>query len=235
MKKSETLRRRRLGDVQRLLRSRYRYSLPDDDAGREDLRELLLLASLAYNPERSMGNTIQHWAPWMDKTEAEQLMDDVNRTPDYLRKPSARVLGERLRLTSKERTELGIVTIRPFDMTDEQLLEQRKAKDAERKWRKRRATKMKPREAYLANCKSRTKPWEKRGETRRTWYRNEAKRMAQVVGTGVSAVKITNGEDRLVPLRSVESQQEGLSRKQVAGGRKQSKQRKQRKQGRKAA
>jgi hypothetical protein len=36
------------------LRKRYGHSLPDDDAGREDLRELLLLASLAYNPERTL-------------------------------------------------------------------------------------------------------------------------------------------------------------------------------------
>jgi hypothetical protein len=215
MSKAETLRRRRLGDLQRLLRRRYVYRLPDDDAGREDLRELLLLASLAYNPERTMRKTIEVWAPWMDKTEAEQLIDDVNRTPIFLRKPSARVLGERLRLTDRERQELAIVTIRPCDLTDEQLLERRKAKDADRKWRKRRAAKMKPPEAWLANCKSRTKPWIKRRMSRATWYREQAK-LRQIHETGVSAIKLTNGEDRLVSLESVESQQEGLSRKEVA-------------------
>jgi hypothetical protein len=215
MNEKEKLRRRRLSDVQRLLRDRYGHTLSDDDAGREDLRELLLLASLAYNPERSMRKTIEVWAPWMDKAEAEQLIDDVNRTPIYLRKPSARDLGNRMNLTDEKRQKLAIVTIKPADMTDEQLLERRKAKDAARKWRKRRAAKMKPREAWLANCKSRTKPWIKRRMSRATWYREQAK-LRQVRETCVSAIKFTNGEDRLVSFQSVESQQEGLSRKEVA-------------------
>jgi hypothetical protein len=48
----EAIRRRRLGDLQRLFRDRYGCVLPDADDGREDLWELLLVASLAYNPER---------------------------------------------------------------------------------------------------------------------------------------------------------------------------------------
>jgi hypothetical protein len=98
MSKEETIRRLRLGDLQRFLRKRYGHSLPDDDAGREDLRELLLLASLAYNPERTMRSMIKTWVKWMAQTEAEQLMDDITRTPIYLRKPSARLLGDRLGL-----------------------------------------------------------------------------------------------------------------------------------------
>jgi hypothetical protein len=157
----------------------------------------------------------------MDKTEAAQMIDVVNRTPDYLRKTKPRVLGDKLRLTDHERTALGIATIRPFDVTDEELLERRKAKDAERKWRKRRAAKKKPREAWLANCKSRTKPWERDGIGRRQWERRRAaaRQMSQTDVASVSAVKITNGEDRLASLESVESQQGGLSRKQVAAGR----------------
>jgi hypothetical protein len=229
MSKPETLRRRRLGDLQRLLRHRYQRSvLSDDDAGREDLRELLLLASLAYNPERTMRKTIESWAPWMDKAESGQVIDDVNRTPIYLRKPSARVLGERMRLTSQERKELAIVTIRPFDRTDEELVAERKAKDTERKWRKRLAAKMKPREAWLANCKSRTKPWKRFGISRRTWERRQAK-LSQVPVAGVSAVKFNKRRTDLRHPVLVESQQEGLPRKQVAAARKG------RKQGRKAA
>ena len=40
------IRRLRLGDVQKVLRQRYGHTLPDDDAGREDLRELLMPISL---------------------------------------------------------------------------------------------------------------------------------------------------------------------------------------------
>lgn len=213
--KEETLRRRRLGDLQRLYRHRYgRTLLPDDDAGREDLRELLLIASLAYNPERTMRNTIGNWAPWMDKEEATQMIDDVNRTPIYERKTKARELGDRLRLTDYERKTLAIVTIRPFDVTDDELLKRRKAKDAERKWRKRREAQKKPRDAWLATHQiSRQQPWKKRGISRATWYRRRAKPVRQVRETGVSAIKFNTVKDGLV---SVESQRRGSWRKGVA-------------------
>ena len=136
---NERFRRCRLGELRRLFRDRWGAVLPDDDAGREDLRELLLLASMAFNPDRNMRNVLSQAAPWMDAKEAAELIDDVNRTPTYLRKPSARILGDRLRLTSEERHRLGIRTIRPFDRTDAELKAERKAKDSERKWRKRRA------------------------------------------------------------------------------------------------
>jgi len=219
--KAEMLRRQRLGDLQRLYRQRYRRNsliLTDDDAGREDLRELLLVASMAYNPERMMRITIANWAPWMDKAETAQMIDDVNRAPTYLRKPNARTLGDRLRLTDHERTTLAIQTIRPFDLTDKQLIERRKARDAERKWRKRRAAKMKPRDAWLANCKSRTRPWQRKDQSRAQWYRDEAKKrtkMRQVHETGVSAVKFNTGKDRPVSLESLESQK----RKRTVEGR----------------
>src|SRR5262245_11939802 len=203
--KGETLRRRRLGDLQRLLRHRHhgRTLLTDDNAGREYLRELLLVACMAFNPGRMMRNTIGNWAPWMDKTEAAQMIDDVNQTPTYLRKPSARVLGDRLRLTDYERQTLGIVTMRPFDVTDEQLIERRKAKDNARKWRKRRKAKKKPRDAWLATHQiSRQQPWRRRGMSRASWYRRRAKLVRQISETGVSAVKFNTGEDRLVSLES---------------------------------
>ena len=197
----ERFRRCRLGELRRLFRDRYGPALPDDDAGREDLRELLLLASMAFNPERNMRNVLSQAAPWMVRAETAQLIDDVNRTPIYLRKPSARILGDRLRLTSEERHRLAIRTIRPFDRTDAQLEADRKAKDAQRKWRKRRAAEMKPRDAWLANCKSRLKPWERAKMSRTTWYRKRAKertKVRQVSETGVSAVKFNTVTDRLV-------------------------------------
>lgn len=215
---NEVTRRIRLGDLQRLLRHRYRRNdceLTDCDAGREDLYELLLPISLGQGHARKMRNAIEIWAPWMSASEAQELIDQVNRTPDYMRKPKKRILGERMSLTDLERTALGIRTIAPIDMTDEQLKERRKAKDAERKWRKRRAARMKERNAWLANCKSRLKPWKKAGISRPTWYRRQAKLVRQVSETGVSAIKITIGEDRLVSRSKVRGSKR-KSRKQRA-------------------
>ena len=103
MSKAEIMRRLRLGDLQKVLRNHYGHTLPDDDAGREDLFELLLIASLGPEGERKMANAIEVNAPWMGADEASQLTDQINRIPTYLRKRTARELGNRLRVTNHER------------------------------------------------------------------------------------------------------------------------------------
>ena len=50
--KSEMIRRLRLGDLRRLLRDRNGAVLPDDDAGREYLLELLLPISVGPPPHQ---------------------------------------------------------------------------------------------------------------------------------------------------------------------------------------
>jgi hypothetical protein len=194
--RDESIRRLRLGDLRRLLRSRYGIILPDDDAGRDDLQELLLPISLGAHGDCSkMRNVIEVWAPWMGTDEAEKLIDRVSQMPDYQRKPSAKELGERMNLTAQEREACGIRTIRPAGMTDEALAERRRAKDRARKQRKRRAAGMRSRTTYLAGSLSKTKPWKAEGISERTWYR---KRHCQI-GRGVSAIKLSSTEDRVLP------------------------------------
>src|SRR5262249_24458783 len=101
-----------------------------------------------------------------------QLIDDVNRTPNYLRKLKARSLGEKLGLLNHERIRLGLRTSAPIDMTDEQLEEQRR----DRKWRgeqrRRRGKGVKPRDVWLAvNSLAQSKPWDVAGISRATWFR----------------------------------------------------------------
>ena len=138
-----------------------------------------------------MKNAIEIWAPWMDAGEALEFINRVNRAPDYLRKPSASVLGEKLRLLNHEREALGIRTIKPVDLTDEQLAEQRKAKKRASDERRRRKAGKKPRETYLANALTRLKPWEAEGVSRRTWFRNR--------GTGQRSIKLTTSCRSLGP------------------------------------
>ena len=210
--KDERIRRMRLGDLQRHLRSRYGPVLPDDDSGRDDLFELLLPISLGQGHARKMKNAIEIWAPWMSAGEAQALIDRVNRTPDYLRKPNARILGDKLGLLNHERETLGIRTIKPADMTDEQLTEQRKTKERVRKWRERRRDGREDREAWLANSRERLRPWEKLKQSRSTWYRNRAKLRETDHETSVSAIKLTIRAEQ--PVSSIK---ERLSpRKQVS-------------------
>ena len=129
MSRAEIIRRLRLGDLQKFLRFRYGHTLPDDDAGREDLHELLLPISLGTNGHWSkMKNAIEVWAPWMDSGEAMQVIDRVNRAPRHLRQPTARQVGDRLSVTNQERECLKLKTIKPVDMTDKQLADFRKVK-----------------------------------------------------------------------------------------------------------
>ena len=168
--KNERIRRLRLRDMRNYLRCRYGNVLPNDDAGREDLRELLLPISVGPYPAIKIPKAIELWAPWMSPAEAGELIDAINLMPIWLRKPSARELGKRLRVTNQMRQQWGLWTIRPCDLTDEQLAEWRKARDRERKRRKRQQT----RAQYLAgfaNSERQTKPWLALGIKRRAYYK----------------------------------------------------------------
>src|SRR5262245_6253227 len=138
--KREALRRARLGDLRRLYQARYGTAgFPQDSAGREDLLELLFCTSMAPAASEKKGlSTIELWAPWMSREEAEALMRHVHSLPFYERTPTARTLGNRVRLTNVDRERLRLFTIKPFDMTDVQLAEQSKARRRMRCERKRR-------------------------------------------------------------------------------------------------
>jgi hypothetical protein len=94
MSKSEMLRRLRLGDLKRILRSRYGHILPDDDAGHADLELLLDVVSFVPNARYRMKNIIETWAPWMDAAASYELVEAVLRRPDYLGKLKADQLGK---------------------------------------------------------------------------------------------------------------------------------------------
>src|SRR5215470_10016484 len=132
---SEMIRRLRLANLRKLLRDRNGPILPDDDAGREYLLELLLPISVGPHADIKMPNAIEVWAPWMGKDKASELIDQINRMPIRQRKPTGKVLGERLNLTNPDRERLRLWTIAPCDMGEHGMLWWRKHKDKERKRR----------------------------------------------------------------------------------------------------
>jgi hypothetical protein len=174
--KAEMLRRVRLGNVRKLLRDRCGYVLPDDDAGREYLFELLLPISIGPHAEIKIEKTIEVWAPWMTAEEAMTLPCLILQTPRRQRMPTAKQLGERLRVTNGERNRLKLWTIRPYNMSKAELLLQRRAKDRERKRRLRQMRGSRTRTEWLAaNNLSQQKPWEKEEISRAKWYRQRSK------------------------------------------------------------
>jgi hypothetical protein len=173
--KPETIRRLRFGDLIRLNQHRYGYVLPDDDAGREALHDLLCLASLAaVEPAKKMAHVIELKAPWMGASEAANTPSIVNRIPIDERWRIAKTLGERHRVTNAERERLGLRNILPCDMSKERLVERRKEKDRERKRRKRLKEGRMMRQAYLSQFDKKSKPWIREGVSRRTWFRRKA-------------------------------------------------------------
>jgi hypothetical protein len=174
----ETIRRLRLGDLRRLLRARYGHTLPDDDAGRDDL-ELLLMLSF----ERHHSNVVSLWAPWMPTAEAERLIASVRSVPPSMRTPSTRVLGKRVRLINADRDRIGIRQIAACDVTEEERVELRKAKRRASASKRRQSV---PRQVYEGNSINKAKPWLAEGISRRTWYRRHK-------GGGTSVLPKLNG------------------------------------------
>ena len=108
---------------------------------------------------------VTKYAPWLGGEAAGSLIDRISSMPRRLM--SMRQLGEEFRVTNKERNRHQLYRIRPVDMTDEQLIEQRKARQRERMRRLRKTQKCELREVWSTpHSVSRTKPWEKLGISR---------------------------------------------------------------------
>lgn len=120
----------RLNDLARLFRARYGFTLPNDDAGRDDLFVALShIATLARSRDR-MGRYVEIWAPWLTVAEARQAIDHALTEPQCW---SADQLAWRMRLTAADRATLGITTIGAIDLNKagRKRLRKRKARDRE--------------------------------------------------------------------------------------------------------
>lgn len=172
--------------------------MPDDDAGRADLYELLLPVSLGVkSPARIMRNMIETWAPWMSKIEAEDLIALIERTPTILRKRTGKDLGKMIGLTHAERERLNIRTIQASDLTDEQRAEHREAKRRQQfrlsKQRQRRRAGKQTRAVWIAASRTKQKPWALKGISRASWYRQQ--KMRQPVRQVVPQINTSKSVD----------------------------------------
>jgi hypothetical protein len=185
--KRETIRRLLAGDLLTVVRHRYGHTLPDDDSGRDDLYLMLRLAALADRAaDKKMRNVIELYAPWAGDEE-RQWIDELEREDPRRVWLDGKELGQRLNLTNPEREALKVWRIAPVNLdgeliSAEYLAEQRKAKDRERKWRKRGTSRR--RDVYEAESLSSRKPWLADGISRRTWERRRRK-------SGVASVSAT--------------------------------------------
>jgi hypothetical protein len=199
------IRRLRLANLRKLLRDRNGPILPDDDAGREYLLELLLPISIGPYADIKMPNAIEVWAPWMQKGEATQLIDHINRMPIWERKPTATTLGQRLALTNPDRERLKLWTIAPSDMGERGMAWWRKHKDKQRKHRLRQLNGAKSQGTSI----SKSKPWLELGIKRSTWY-------SQYRWTTSSEVKLISSKDKTVQAERRRVSEEGVAAKRAS-------------------
>jgi hypothetical protein len=161
----------RLCQLERLFVDRYGSTLPDDDAGRDDL--YIAATHIAQNPRSAehIKDWAFLWAPWISDEEIAALIARVLAHPVRF---CAGTLGWRLRLTDAVRTRLEITTIAPIDCTKAARAQRTK----ERKAAGRKARRDADRAARPAPAAP-TKPWEAAGISRRAWYYRKAKQKQQ--------------------------------------------------------
>jgi hypothetical protein len=153
----------RLRQLERLFADRYGCTLPDDDAGRDDLYVAAMHIADGGAPELHITAWASLWAPWASAEHVAALVAKVIANP---RRWRAETLGWRQRLTDTERTRLEITTIAPIDCTKAE----RAKRSKERKQAVRKASRKADAAARPAPA-ARTKPWEAAGVSRASWYR----------------------------------------------------------------
>lgn len=126
----------RLNDLARLFRARYGITLPNDDAGRDDLFVALSHVAMLSNSRDRMGRYVEIWAPWLTVAEARKVIDHALTNPQRWK---ADQLAWRMRLTAADRAALGITTIGAVDLNKAGRAKRRKrkARDRERTRRQR--------------------------------------------------------------------------------------------------
>ena len=188
--------------------------VPDDDAGRPDLMELLYLASMApAGTEKKVRNNIELYASWMQTHEVEALIQHLSLTPHYQKVRTAEELGRLLHLINAERERLKLWRIRPVDMTAEELAQQAKERDRIRRAVQRREKGIRTKEAYLAELADRAKPWVTEGISRRTWERRQKQCRKPSLSQHESETIVSKQRTHLATTEQGESQLEGPSGK----------------------
>jgi hypothetical protein len=134
-------------------------TLPDDDAGRGDLR--LMADHLAQLGKKYVEAWASLWAPWLSEEETDALIEEVGAGKYW----TAAALAEELNLDDATRARLDIRTIRPVDCDEALRLERQKAKKVARRKAKRASAR-----ALRPPPASETKPWLALGKSKRWWY-----------------------------------------------------------------
>lgn len=163
----------RTAELDRLFDYRWGNSLPDDDAGRGDVRIMLHTLGRRSDPFQRIDAWLARRAPWFAGEERDALVQAVLENPLRWR---ADTLGGMLGLTTADRAMLKIRTIGPIDSTTAERREARRLASIERKRSIRRAAGTPPlRPGQHRNSVNSQAPWKTVGIARSTWFRRRAR------------------------------------------------------------
>jgi hypothetical protein len=163
----------RAAELNRLFDHRYGAHLPDDDAGRGDVRLMVHTLARRSDPIERIEAWLSERAPWFVGEERTALTLAALEHPLRWR---ADTLGKLLGLTDDERSALRIRTIGPIDSTAAERAKARRVADIERKQEARRAAGIKPRLPPRNDSIDAQAPWKAAGIHRSTWFRRRARR-----------------------------------------------------------
>jgi hypothetical protein len=164
----------RTAELDRLFDHQYRGNiLPDDDAGRADIRIMLHTLGRRSDHIKRIDAWLEHRAPWFAGEERDSLIEAVLENPLRWK---ADTLGKMLGLTTEVRTLLKIRTIGPIDSTAAERKEARRLSSIERKRAIRRAAHKPIRQPdQHRNSVNSQAPWKAAGIARSTWFRRRAR------------------------------------------------------------
>lgn len=160
----------RLHDLAKLFRGRYGHTLPDDDAGRDDLMVAVNHLACLPHPQKPIDNWIELWAPWLTVKERRTIVGDALASPQRWK---ADALAWRLRLTAADRQTLGITTIGAIDENRSARAKRRKQQARKRMAQHRKAKGARSRKTYEDQSTAAAMPWIEQGISRATWYRRK--------------------------------------------------------------
>lgn len=130
-------------EIVTVLMDRYGGPVPDDDAGRDDLRLALLYVSQTGNGRARAEAFARAWAPWASTGELERLVQEALTSP--LPALNADELAQQLGVRMETRQRLGLTTIGACDVDKT---------ERERLRRERRATKAREKRRAIRNQKT---------------------------------------------------------------------------------
>jgi hypothetical protein len=162
----------RTAELERLFDHRYGEHLPDDDAGRGDVRIMLHTLGRRSDPEHRIEAWLARRAPWFVGDERDHLVQAVMENPLRWR---ADTLGRMLGLTTADRAMLKIRTIGPINSTAAERKEARRIAGITRKRASRRAAGIQPRPRPDGKSINAQAPWKAAGINRSTWFRRRAR------------------------------------------------------------